>query len=204
VNLGSRYWRFRSKTYWLAENYASSVSDPHDCGDIHLLSRESAIVQLQDQWSNFCRDLILQSWRGGVTTLGGQPITVRTGPASNYDAMNTLRSTYSGRLSKGRYWEPKWFDAVEALDAAHRLQIENFSDISAGIGLTPSPLDEIRAVRNFIAHRGAQSVAQLQPFVATPTAKMVDQHVAAPTLGGALRFERWVAQLDIMARAAAS
>jgi hypothetical protein len=116
--------------------------------------------------------------------------------------MTDLRSTYTGRLKKSKHWEPKWFDPIESMDAAARLGIANYAGVVAGIGLTPSPLDEIRAVRNYIAHKGEMSVRNLVPYVQPPNVAAVQAHVSAPTGGGALRFERWVAQLDVMARVA--
>lgn len=180
------------------------MAEVEDCRDIHRLGRESATVQLQDSWSNYCRDLVLRSWKGGIATLGGQLIPMRRGDASPRAALAALRSTYSGRLKKSQYWEPKWFDPNEALDAASRLALTNVGAIASGLGLSPSPLDELRAVRNYFAHKGPQSVQSLNPYVSSPTSDSVHAFITSPTQGGAVRFERWAAQLDIMARAAAN
>lgn len=201
MNLGARYWGFKTKSSWLAESFVTSFAEVHPCSDVHILGRESATFTLQDEWSNFCRDVIFRSWRGGTTSLGGAFIPKRRGDTSSRAALAALRSTYTGRLKKAWYWEPKWFDPIEAIDAATRLRISNIAEVSAGIGLTPSPLGELRAVRNYFAHKGVQSVQNLKPFVAQPTSGLVHDYLSAPTQGGALRFERWVAQLEVMARA---
>jgi hypothetical protein len=185
----------------LADSYLASLDESNACFEVHLLGRENASVQLQDSWNNFCRDVIFRSWRGGVHTLDGRFIPRRTGDTSPRAALTELRSTYSGKAKKAWYWEPKWFDPIEAIEAASRLGIPNLAEVSAGIGLSPSPLAELRAVRNYFAHRGEQSVSKLSVWVAHPTTDAVHRHVSASTQGGALRFERWVAQLDLMARA---
>jgi len=176
------------------------MNESNACADVHLLGRETACVQLQDAWSNFCRDVIFRSWRGGLHTLEGKFIARRPGEISLSAALTELRSTYTGRAKKARHWEPRWFDPVEAIEAASRLAIPNLPDVSGGIGLSPSPLAELRAVRNFFAHRGERSVSKLSAWVPHPATDAVHQHVSAMTGGGALRFERWVAQLDLMAR----
>ncbi len=165
MNLGARYGRFSRKVTYIAAAFrrAAEVAVPRECVDAHTLSREAATVFLQDQWNVFCRDLVINSWQGGVTTLGGMDIPVRSGPRSKADAMRVLRGTYTGKLKKAPYWEPKWFDATATIDAARRLGIPNFTSVAAGVGGTPSPLDELRAVRNYFAHRGRDTSDRLGP-----------------------------------------
>lgn len=201
-HLGARYWRFKQRVLDLAAAFQASTSATTDCAPAHPISREGAIIQLQDQWSVFCRGLIIRSWVGDVRTLGGREIPIRLGHVSPEACLSALRATYTGKSKKRSYWEPKWFDANEAIDAARRLQLPNAAEISAGLGLTPSPLDEIRAVRNFIAHKGLESASRLRRHGARASAQEVDAFVLAPTVGGASRFERWVAQLDVMAYSA--
>ena len=166
------------------------------------MSREGAIIQLQDQWSTFTRDLIVRSWVGGVRTLSGRHIPARRGLVSDRAALAELRATYTGKLKKSQYWEPKWFDPIEAIEAAQRLKIPNVAEVVAGLGLTPSPLVEIRAARSFVAHKGQESASRLRPHGVRPTSPEVDAFMTSPTRGGAPRFERWVSQLDVMAFAA--
>ena len=206
MNLGARYWRFSVKTRVIGAAFQHATQAPvdPDCRDAHALAREDATIQLQDQWSVYCRDLILASWRGGISTLGGTTLKRRSGDCSNSAALDTLRATYVGRSKKSKTWEPKWFDSVQALDAAKRLGIANFAEVSSGLGLSPSPLDQLRAVRNYFAHRGKDSADRLEPFLTVrPTAAGAHQHVASLTLAGVPMLVRWAAELDTMAWAAA-
>lgn len=157
------------------------------------------MIQLQDQWNVFCRDLVIRSWKGGVQTLSGRSLQAGSGRRSETDALDALRRTYTGKLRKSARWEPKWFDATETIEAATRLGLANLAEISAGVGLTPAPLDEIRAVRNFMAHRGRQSSAALRSQTARSSSAELDGYLCELSLGGAPRFETWVAQLDVMA-----
>lgn len=206
MNLGARYWRFSRNAHAIGAAFEHATMTPVDpeCSATHALARENATIQLQDQWSAYCRDMITASWRGGCTTLGGVVIPKRAGLSSYASAVAALRATYVGTAKKSKYWEPKWFDPVQALDAAKRLGVPNLPTLSAGLGLTPSPLDELRAVRNYFAHRGPESCDRLQPFLgARATVALVHQHVSAPTLAGVPQLVRWVHELDTMAWAAA-
>lgn len=206
MNLGARYWRFSRKAASIAEAFQHAtlpLTDP-GCEVPHALARENALIQLQDQWSSFCRDLIVASWQGGVTTLGGTVISKRQGSNSASAAMVALRSTYTGRSKKSRYWEPKWFDPAETIEAAGRLKIPNLASVSGGIGISPAPLGELRAARNYFAHRGQESTQRLASYISGPiTDTAAHAHVTRLTLGGVPAFVRWAAEMDSMARASA-
>jgi len=205
VNLGSRYWHFSSKASWLVRAFSHATSLPADvgCRDAHTLAREAATICLQDQWSAFCRDLIFKSWRGKVWTAGGTYLTPNAAATSHTAVLIALRATYTGKQKKAAYWQPKWFDPIQTIESAKRLALPNLPSIAAGVGLTPSPLDELRAVRNYFAHRGPEGTSRLAPFVGGPVTDLaVHSLVTQSTLGGGYRFERWVAQLDTMARTA--
>ncbi len=170
--------------------------------DAHALGREAATILLQDQWNVFCRDLVLHSWRGGVTTMSGTHLPIRPGGRSNAEAMRALQATYTGRFKKPPHWEPKWFDAVATIDAARRLAIPNLADVIAGVGSTPSPLEELRAARNYFAHRGRDTSDRLAPYLPGPVSDAAaHSFISTTTLGGAAVLELWAAQLDSMARA---
>lgn len=205
MNLGSRYWRFSRRIEWLSSAFTQAADSPLDaaCEDPHVLARENATVFLQDQWSAFCRDLVYSSWRGGCMTTLGSSLPARVGSRTNHAALIALKATYTGRQRKSPQWEPKWFDPNEAIDAAKRLHVANLASITAGLGLSPSPLDELRAVRNYFAHRGRESTDRLKPYTGYPvTSGAAHDLLKRRSLGGGYRFEAWVADLDVMARAA--
>ncbi len=203
MNLGARYWRFSERMAHISAAFrrAAESSVPRDCVNAHVLSREAAAILLQDQWNVFCRDLVVSSWRGGVTTLSGTHLPVRSGRRSNAQAMKTLRATYTGRLKKPPYWEPKWFDAGATIDAAHRLAIPN--------GLTWSPVS-VRLRRLSMScepseitspTRGRETSERLAPYLPGPVSDAAAHtFISTTTLGGAALLELWAAQLDSMAR----
>lgn len=189
----------------IADAFQHSCLQPLDpeCFESHQLARENATIQLQDQWNAFCRDLVLNSWRGGVMTLSGAALPQRVGPISDAAALAALRATFTGKDKKSKYWEPKWFDPNQTLDAAKRLALPNLSSISAGVGLTPSPLDELRAVRNYFAHRGRLSADTLATYIlAHPSDADAHGFVSKLTLAGVPKLVRWTAEIDTMAWAA--
>jgi len=126
-----------------------------------IAAQSYATVRLQDAWARYCRALILMSAQGRVRTTSGQLL-----PASNLvqsaggDALTALKLTYPRSRQSRPLWEPKWFDANEAYDAAARLQIANLSTVSA-ITATGNALDDLRMCRNFLAHRGQTSSAEV-------------------------------------------
>lgn len=206
MNLGARYWRFSRRVRAIADAFQHACESPSDpsCAQTHILARESAAIQLQDQWSAFCRDLVLHSWRGGVTTLVGASIPRRVGDVSDAAGLAALRATYTGSDKKSKYWEPKWFDPIQTLDAAKRLSIPNIGSVTVGVGLTPSPLDELRAVRNYFAHRGEETSKRLAAHVMChPSDSDAHRFISQLTLAGVPALVRWTAEIDTMAWAAA-
>lgn len=205
MNLGAIYWRFSAKADWIAQSFSHAASSPADgrCLAAHSLSREDAAIQLQDRWNAFCRELVLLSWRGEVRTLSGTYIPRREGNRTREAALMALRATFTGRSKKRAEWEPRWFSPTDAIDAAGRLHVANLASISSGLGLTPSPLDELRAIRNHFAHRGRESSSRLRICLgAGADASVAHDHLSQTTLGGATQFEVWASQLDSMARIA--
>lgn len=137
-------------------------------------------------------------------TLSGMVIPRRSGDVSSAAALNTLRATFTGRSKKSTNWEPRWFDPNETLDAAKRLAIPNLANVSTGVGLTPSPLAELRAIRNYFAHREKRSAAHLAAYInGHPSDATAHRFISQPTLAGVPALARWAAEIDTMAWAAA-
>jgi hypothetical protein len=170
------------------------------CSMSHELARESATIGLQDRWGSFCRSLILVSAVGPARTSSGMGIPRQNPTAA--EALRVLRSSFTGRSKKSATWEPKWFDPSEAIDAAQRLGIPNLSTVSAALGSTPSPLDDLRVVRNFFAHRGQLAGSTMRNSLGLGSTLAAHTYLTEVRIGGALRFETWVRTLQRMARAA--
>ena len=176
-------------------------SDGSRCAPTHELAREAAAVQLQDRWGYFCRQLILRSAVGGASTADGHFIAVSGDGVGS--ALVRLRATYKSKnIQASRDWEPKWYDPDESIAAGRKLGLANFSTIAFAIGSTPSPLEDLRAVRNFFAHRGVRAAVTMGNRVGLTSTGEAHSHLTELQLGGIPRFEAWIVALQSMAAAA--
>jgi hypothetical protein len=202
VELARTYAGFREDSAEVVNGFMAAHAAPPSlsCHSSQQLACEGAVIKLQDRWAHFCRELVLNSAVGAVRTTQGNFIVRRFG--TEYEALKALRATFTGKSKKRPDWEPRWFDPGEAIDAAQRLRVVNFGTVSAALGSTPSPLDDLRAVRNFFAHRGKLAGSTARVRLGLCTTADLHSYLAFPLLGGALRFESWVLTLQIIARAA--
>jgi len=160
--------------------------------------QEMCVIRLHDAWARFCRELIIISSYARPYSANGQRIPRVSGLRSYRQALRAIEEC--PRRHRRRY-EPRWAYARESIQIATCVGISNLSNVSAGIGLTPSPLEELRQVRNFFAHRNART-AQMVRDVAVqeglPTRPLdLVNYLQSPS--GVTRFESWVIQLQLMA-----
>jgi hypothetical protein len=183
---------------WLQREFILAALDP-DYGRRAQLTCEGAVLRLHDSWARFCREVIVISAVGRTTTLGGLQLTP-CNPAIKKRAsvIPILLSTY-----KKKKYEPKWFDATECIDAGSRLSIVNLSTVSAALGATNSPAEEIKHVRNFYAHRkkGTCMNAAGTNLFLRPT-RPIPPDLTRYTSGGNMVIEAWVTDLLTVATAA--
>jgi len=147
-------------------------------------------VRIHDAWARSCRKLILLSAQGGITTLGGISLPRSSQVASHQSPLDALKPMYPNR----HFWEPKWFDTGKAIEAAQKLQIANFPTVSAGLGSSGHAPDELRACRNYIAHRNQVSNDELDGARAhwgLPSSSTAEQLMNTAVTGGAPLFELW-------------
>lgn len=164
-----------------------------------------AVVRLQDCWARFCRNLVLLSARGRVRTAGGATLLRSPLVHRNQSPLDALKMTYSRRRQRWVFWEPKWFDSGQAIRAAQQLRIANFAAVSAGLGLAGHGIDELRACRNFLAHRNQLSDDELDPLrnrLRVPMSTPAEQLANTVVPGGISLFDEWCAEL--LQRAAAA
>lgn len=127
------------------------------CSALHTWTQEMCVIRLQDAWARFCRELILVSASEQPLTAGGTTVPRALGISRRGDALVALRRVYT-RFPH----EPRWFDAQACLNGATILSIRNYAAVSAGIGVTPSPLDDLRDLRNFLSHRNETTAANVR------------------------------------------
>lgn len=161
---------------------------------------ESAVVRLHDVWARYCRRLIIASASGARTSSGLVlgPVGLVARPA---DVLPILRSRYAKR--KPPWYEPRWADAAECVDAARLLGVANVSDIAAALGATNSPAEPLRRVRNFVAHRSHDTAIKAAAhFAVAPASFDAAALLLRPTAGTTL-LDLWGRSLVTLAFAAA-
>ena len=159
--------------------------------------REMCVMRLHDAWARFCRELIVISAYAKPITAQAQQVQRAPQIKKRNDVIPKLMSTY-----RKRRFEPRWYDAAECLDAAKRLKISNFSVIMSGLGISPSPVEDLTYVRNFFAHRSyenAQRVVDITTQLNLSTALRPDLIVIETVPPGVSVFGKWVSQLHTMA-----
>lgn len=144
------YQGFLTETEWILDSFnvalfGLTLTAGHHS---HRLVCEMAVLRLHDAWARFCRELVVLSAGCKPYTATGSWLALAPGITCRKDVIPKLLSTYN----KTKY-EPSWSTAAKCLDAAQRLATPNLSTVTAAVGATNSPAEELRNVRNFYAHR---------------------------------------------------
>lgn len=155
-----------------------------------IYAAERAILQIQVEWEQFTRNFILDCATGKFSNSNGL-ITSRsfTRLENREVAAHKLITLYPRRT-----FEPDWYLPSQAIDAAGKLDISNFPDVSAEIGITPWPIDDLRYIRNFIAHKSKRSALTIR------STNLVRQNATINIVslareygtGGVMRYEEWI------------
>lgn len=200
--LGNLYSRFYVETDTLLLSFCTSRTYTAQ------LQRESCIIRLHAAWYRFCRELIVESAACTPTTTNGTLIPKAPSIKTRYDVIPRLRLLNTTKQHKPRlWWEPRWSDPTKCIQAAQSLKIANFGSVSSALGMTPSPVEHLRLVRNFIAHRNEDTAIKMKPVlqvygINTTANTTADQLlIYTPPMGGTI-FEKWVREIQLMAQAA--
>jgi hypothetical protein len=108
---------------------------------------EYCVVRLQDLWNCFCRDIAINSAILNTVTLSGKIY-----PASALRLKNE-KAALAIIQSNPNSSEPKWFYPQVMGKSLHLLGVENRADITSSLFTQDNPIMEIKALRNFVAHR---------------------------------------------------
>lgn len=167
----------------------------------HAYSVEICVIRLYCSWQNYCRQLVLISAYGEPLSLTGAQVPRVL--ASEAAAIKTVKD-YS-RKTTGRAYEPNWADANKCMKAAQHLGIANFSRVAAAIGSTPSPAEDLRAIRDYYAHRNDETLRKVLPLPHLGGRNIIDlpDILRQPTRAGVSLFEDWILTLSIIGRNAA-
>lgn len=137
----------------------------------------------------------------------------RYSPTYEYDEITALAHLRSSRTRAQRYkftnGEPNWYHVGAAIDIAATLDVPNRAAIDSALSVSSitlgpisvaSPLEEIRTVRNFCAHKNWKTLADM---------RMYDAHLVSLRTylreknAGVQRFDNWLDALRAIASVAA-
>lgn len=159
---------------------------------------EKAIVQLQIEWEQFVRKFILDCATGRYADRCG-PVTSKlpSRPPTRERAGHLLVSLY-----KKRDREPAWYLPRDAIDAAQRLCLSNYHNISAVLGSSPWLIDDLRHLRNYISHHSKQSALELRTNDIVTAAGRIMPVRSALSYGsdGVQRYIGWATFMEKVSR----
>jgi hypothetical protein len=177
--------------------------------DLQLFAGWYCLIGLHDAWSRFCREAIVASAVGGVVTRTGSHVVPSPVLPVGTDPLDFLQQHWPRKGSGICYADgPDWYDPFKADLAAKILQINNYAVFSAAILAKADTPTELKACRNYLAHRnaGTEDNANIRKLrsrikVAATTAhteKLAEQIVS----GNITLFEEWCIELDTIAATA--
>lgn len=189
MQLSRRLPRFNRKLDALG-NLLSVVDAKTEYNTHDIYVAERALIQIQIEWEHYVRAVILDSATGSYRNARG-PVASRTylSVSSRDAAAHLLIASYPKRQ-----YEPDWYLPSQAIDAAVRLDISNLAQISSELGVTPWPIDDLRHLRNFIAHRSKRSALSLRGSGIVPLSDSIDilRTAFGYSPGGTKRFSEWI------------
>ncbi len=160
-------------------------------GRVEHFNVERTIIQLQIEWEHFVRAVILDSATGKYYAKSG---LVR----SNLP-LRVLSREHAGFVLIAQYHrrrtEPDWYLPQEAIQAASKLALTNENKIATELGVSPWELDDLRFLRNFIAHRSGRSATSVRNAASVLRSARILPHAICfdYRAGGLRRYEAWVA-----------
>lgn len=129
---------------------------------------EGCLVALWDAWGRFLRHTVLTSTAGPSTGLSGATYV----PPHPCTAEQSLHALQVAGHCRG-YAEPTWHSPQVLSTVIRALKVPNGQQIMNGIGVSsvslgtrsvPNPLKELRACRNFVAHKSDETLNHLAPY----------------------------------------
>lgn len=209
TSLDKTYRKFLSRTTHLLSIFLESeLRISHRVGYQHssIMAQEMAIIRIHDEWSRYCKELIILSACGKPVTLSGTVLPRIPKFRSKNDVIREVSTHFK---ATNRPQNIPWHVPQHIVPLVNKLKLANRSNISAGIGATPSPIDDLRNIRNFLAHKNEISIKKVHEtakalglssqFTALNIVKQFD-----PSRSFATSYiESWVNTLQVMAFVAA-
>lgn len=157
---------------------------------------EHIVYQMQNCWESFVRELILCSATGLYHNRSGK---VSSSLGLKMRSKEHAASVLLKLMKKKR--EPSWYISTDAIMAATTLKLSNLPDIAAVLGSTPWPLNDLRLVRNFFAHRSKHSAQEVRnlPWFSASQAISVENTCFDFDISGDKRINSWGAFMKLAA-----
>ena len=188
--LSQRLPRFDKKIDRLSK-LVGQIKQKHSISWGDRLLIERSVLQLQTEWELFVREFILDSATGKFASSQGNVNSVYTVSAtlSREKILNKL----SVSANSLRHREPNWSITKEAIAASGKLELSNHKHISAVLGASPWYLDDLRPIRNFVAHYSKRSALEVRKsFKLSTRDKICPSQFSLQTVsGGISKFEQW-------------
>jgi hypothetical protein len=142
---------------------------------------------MQVEFELFIRNYILDCATGTFCT-EGEPITSKLKKFKRRE--RACAYILNARKTKR---EPNWAIPSHAIAAAQTLQLSNERQVLDELGISPWEIDDMRFVRNFIAHKSKEAAVRLRYQGLVKTKEKIDP--AAIVVGvskkGGKNYERW-------------
>ena len=192
--LGKLYFRFASRLERMYERYRiePEVFDRHpERRDGRLF----CVVRLQHLWGEFCRELITRSSIGGAHTMEGTCLPRVSGVRQWKDVEEIARETTGRRL------DVPWHIPEQSARITRKLAPKNATQIVTALS-SVSPIDEIRAIRNYVVHPNRNTRVKYDAAARRAGALDPDPDILMTSKvypGNITRFEYWTTQIQIVA-----
>lgn len=161
-----------------------------DLSEAEQFNIERTIIQLQIEWEHFVRAVILDSATGKYRA--------KSGPVSSNLPLKVLSREHASFVLIEQYnkrrTEPDWYLPTDAIQAAGKLNLTNENQIATELGVSPWELDDLRFLRNFIAHRSGRSATSVRSAgCVAKSDRIVPSSICFDfQLGGLRRYEGWI------------
>lgn len=161
------------------------------------------ILRFYSEWERFVEDVIFVSAvRRPITGSGvrldvAAEVLVR---GSFRDALAWSCAPRNGRRPKVIYWG----DASRVVPIVSRMGLSNAQSVVGSLGASNSCADDLRKLRNFVAHRNPDTWEKASEVCSIGSVGDVSNYLGEYVPGGARRFSAWCRNLEILAVAAAS
>lgn len=190
--------KFNRKLNKIKEKIDKILNTKKSLTDEEVYIIERSVMQIQIEWELFVRNIILDSATGKFYDKNNTAISSSYKKISSREqASHKLISLY-----KKRTREPAWYLTAEAIKAAEKLKLSNLSKISAELGVSPWPLEEMRHIRNFIAHQSKSAALSVKGSPVNQQSKNKINIISTITEyshGGEMKYCIWISFIKMMA-----